>query len=71
MTIKEATLRIPALHCGGCAKTVTRILENLPSVEVTKTDNETKLVSVQYDEPVISLDQIRDALDEVGFSADD
>ncbi len=68
---KLATLRIPALHCGNCAKTVKRILEDLPSVEVTKTDNETKLVSVQYDEPVISLDQIRDALDEVGFSADD
>ena len=68
---KETTLRIPALHCGNCTKTVTRILEDLPSVEVTKTDNETKLVSVQYDDPVISLDQIRDALDEVGFSADD
>ncbi len=68
---KLATLRIPALHCGNCAKTVTRILEDLPSVKVTKTDNETKLVSIQYDEPVISLDQIRGALDEVGFSADD
>ena len=68
---KEATLRIPALHCGSCAKTVTRILEALPSVEVTQTDPEAKLVDVKFDESAISLEQVREALDEVGFSPDD
>ncbi len=68
---KEATLTIPALHCGSCAKTVTRVLEDLPSVEVTQTDPEAKLVGIQFDESTISLDQVREALDEVGFSPDD
>ena len=68
---KEATLKIPALHCGSCAKTVTRVLEALPSVEVTETDSEAKLVNVKFDESAISLDQVREALDEVGFSPDD
>ncbi len=67
----EATLTIPALHCGSCAKTVTRILEALPSVEVTQNDPEAKLVDVRFDESAISLDQVREALDEVGFSPDD
>ncbi len=67
MTTKETTLRIPALHRGSCAKTVTRILEALPSVAVTQTDPEAKLVDVQFDESAISLDQIREALEEVGF----
>ena len=71
MTIKEATLRIPALHCGGCANSVTRILQALPSVEVTRTDPQAKVVSVGFDESAISLDRIREALDEVGFSPDD
>ena len=71
MTTKEATLRIPALHCGGCAKSVTRVLEALPSVEVTQTDLDAKLVGLGFDESAISLDQIREALDEVGFSAED
>ncbi len=71
MTTKETTLRIPALHCGSCVKTVTRILEALPSVEVTQTDPEAKVVGVQFDESAISLDQVREALDEVGFSPDD
>ena len=68
---KTVTLRIPALHCGGCAKTVTRTVEALPSVEVTESDPETKLVRVQFDESAITLDQIREALDQVGFSPED
>ncbi len=68
---QEATLRIPALHCGGCAATVTGILETLSGVEVTKTDPESKLVQLQFEESTISLDEIREALDQVGFSPED
>ena len=67
----EATLTIPALHCGSCVKTVTRIIEALPSVEVTQTNAEAKRVDVKFDESAISLEQVREALDEVGFSPDD
>ncbi len=68
---KEATLKIPALHCGSCAKTVTRVLEALPSVDVTQINPESKLVDLKFDESAISLEQVREALDEVGFSPDD
>ncbi len=68
---QEATLRIPALHCGGCATTVTGILEALSGVEVTETDPESKLVQLQFEESTISLDEIREALDQVGFSPED
>ncbi len=51
----EATLKIPAIHCGGCVKTVTRTLEALPSVEVTEADPATKLVQVRFDESAASL----------------
>ena len=68
---QEATLTIPALHCGSCAKTVTRVLEALPSVQVTQTNAEAKRVVVKFDQSAISLDEVREALDEVGFSPDD
>ena len=32
---KQETLKIPALHCGSCANSVTRVLKALPTVEVT------------------------------------
>ncbi len=70
MTTQE-TLKIPALHCGSCAKSVTRVLEGLPTVKVSHTDPEAKLVDIGFDESAISLDQIREALDEVGFSPED
>ena len=65
---QQATLRIPALHCGGCASTVTGSLETLAGVEVTETDPGSKLVQLRFDDSVISLDEIREALDQVGFS---
>ena len=65
MMTKQETLKIPALHCGSCVETVTRILTALPSVAVTK------LVHVQFDESEVNLDQIREALEEVGFFPED
>ena len=71
MATKETTLRIPALHCGSCVETVTRVLSALPSVAVTQSDPEAKLVYVQFDESAVSLDQIREALEEAGFFPED
>ncbi len=68
---KQETLKIPALHCSSCGNTVKRVLKVLPSVEVTQIDPETKLMRVQFDESAVSLDQIRETLDEVGYSAED
>ncbi len=68
---EETTLKIPAIHCGGCVKTVTRTLEALPSVKVTEVDPATKLARLQFDDSDVNLDPIREALDEVGFSAED
>ena len=67
----QATLKIPAMHCGGCAKSVTANLEKLPGVEVTDTDPESKLVQLDFDDSAISLDEIRDSLDQIGFSPED
>ncbi|MCZ6663034.1 MAG: heavy-metal-associated domain-containing protein [Actinobacteria bacterium] len=66
-----ATLRIPALHSGCGVRTVTANLEKLPGVEVTETDPESKLVQLQFEESTISLEEIREALDQVGFSPED
>ncbi len=68
---KQETLKIPALHCASCAKTVTRVLGPLPSVNVTQTDLEAKVVHLQFDESEVSLNQIREALEDVGFFPED
>lgn len=50
MMTKESTLKIPAIHCQNCVKTISRELEALPGVEVTQADPATKLVQVRFDE---------------------
>ncbi len=67
----ETTLKIPAIDCQKCVETIKRTLKALPSVEVTEADTETKLVRIQFDESAVSVGQIREALDEVGFSPED
>ena len=68
---RETTLKIPALHCGGCAKSVTANLEKLPGVEVTESDPESMLVQLAFDDSTTSLEEIREALDQIGFSPED
>ncbi len=68
---KQETLRIPALHCSSCGNTVKRVLKPLPSVEVTQIDVESKQVSLHFDESEVSLNQIREALEEVGYFPED
>ncbi len=67
---KETTLTIPALHCDSCVKAITQTLQALPTVVIAEADPQTKLVRLQFDESAVTLDQIREALDEVGFSPD-
>ncbi len=67
----ETTLKIPAIDCQKCVDTIRRTLKALPSVEVAEADTETKLVRIQFEESVVSENQIREALDEVGFSPED
>ena len=66
----ETTLKIPAIDCQKCVDTIRRTLQAVPSAEVFHADTETKLVRIQFDESATSVDQIRDALDEIGFSPD-
>ncbi len=67
---REATLKIPTIHCRGCSNTVTRALEALPSVQVTQADPESKLVRLRFEESSVNLERIREALDEIGFFPD-
>ncbi len=67
---RDATLKIPTIHCRGCSNTVTRNLEALPSVQVTQADPESKLVRLQFEESSVNLERIREALDEIGFFPD-
>ncbi len=68
---KETTLKIPAIHCSSCAGTVERHIRVLPGVDAADVDADSKEVHLRFDESRVSLDRIREALDEIGFYAED
>lgn len=67
----EATLKIPALHCSSCETTVTNFVMRLGGVSEITVDSKSKLVNLTYDESKVTLDKIRESLDEIGFFAED
>ena len=67
----EATLRVPAVHCGGCANTIKKTLQKLPGVSVNDVDTETKLVHLSFEESEVSLETIKESLEDVGFAPDE
>ena len=66
----ETTLKIPAIDCEKCVDTIRRTLQAVPSAEVADADTETKLVRIHFDKSAVSVEEIRAALDEIGFSPD-
>lgn len=70
MTAK-ATLKVPAAHCGGCAITIKHTLQKLPGVSVNDINTETKLVQLSFEESEVSLEKIKESLEEVGFAPDE
>ena len=68
---KEVTLKVPAIHCDSCANTVKRTLQTLPGVCISGVDTETKLVHLSFDESEVSLDAIKESLEEVGFAPEE
>ena len=68
---KEATLVVPAIHCSSCADTIRRNLEPIPGVESVGVDPESKTVDLRFEDSVVTEEQIREKLEEIGFFPDE
>jgi copper chaperone CopZ len=60
----------PAIHCEGCAGSITRSLSKLHGVEAVRVDVETKRVDVDFDEAQTGEAAIRQRLELAGFPAE-
>jgi copper chaperone len=63
----NVVLQVPDISCGHCAKTITEALEHKPGVNTVRVDIPTKAVYLAYDESVLSIDEVSEALDEEGY----
>ncbi|MDE3076490.1 MAG: heavy-metal-associated domain-containing protein [Chloroflexota bacterium] len=68
MTTK--TLRVPDISCEHCERTIRRALSRLDGVAAVEVDVPRKRVHVTYDEALIGLEELEDALLEEDYPVD-
>jgi copper ion binding protein len=65
-TKKESYL-VEGMTCSGCERTVSRVIGNIEGVKSAKADLKTSTVSVEYDPQKATIDQIKAAVNGVGY----
>ena len=64
----EKTLRVPDMHCGHCKAAVEGELSKLSGVQIANADVEKGTVEVSYDEGTVSTEDLKDAIEEAGYT---
>lgn len=68
--MQHAVLTAPGMSCDHCKMTIESAGGALAGVSAIEADPLTKKVEVDYDEGVISLDEIRNALAKAGYPSE-
>ena len=64
--MQTKTFEVPNISCKHCVMTIKNELGDLSGVQDVQADQETRIVTVQYDTPA-SWDQIKDLLVEINY----
>ncbi len=64
----EQTFKVEGMSCGHCKAAVEKELEGLHGVERSNADLERGTVEVAYDEELVTLGDIRGAVEEAGYT---
>ena len=68
--MKEVKLNIEGMHCTGCSTRLEKVLKNLQGVEIAKVILEEKKATIKYDETKISLENIKESIEDAGFKGE-
>jgi len=66
--MKTITLNIEGMHCGGCVKSVTRVLTELDGVQSAVVQLEGK-ANITFDENRVNVAQLIEVIENAGFDA--
>ena len=64
----EKTLRVPDMSCGHCKAAVEGELNKLSGVERANADVGRGTVEVSYDEGKVSTEDLKEAIEEAGYT---
>jgi copper chaperone len=64
----EKTLGVPDMSCGHCKAAVEGELNRLSGVQRANADVEKGTVEITYDERTVTTEDLKDAIEEVGYT---
>ncbi|AKD38202.1 heavy metal-binding protein, putative [Pasteurella multocida subsp. multocida OH4807] len=67
--MQKVTLKIEGMHCGGCTKSVTRLLQEFEGVALAEVSLDTASAEVTFDQSKVSIGELIDAIENAGFDA--
>lgn len=65
--MKNITLNVEGMSCSHCVNAVTKAVTALDGVSGVNVDLEGKKVTVDFEEDKVSLDNIKEAIEEEGY----
>lgn len=68
--MKLVELNIEGMHCNGCSTRLEKVLNEMEGVSA-KVSLENKKASVEYDEGKVTLEEVIEAIEDAGFSAEE
>ena len=64
----DITLNVPDISCSHCERTILNALQGREGVQSVRVNVPAKAVYLTYDEGALSLDHVKDILDEEGYT---
>jgi len=62
-----ATLNISGMTCGGCVRSVTKVIDALDGVVKSQVSLEEKRAVVDFDPGKLGVEQLKRAIEEAGY----
>lgn len=65
--MEKTTLKVEGMSCGHCVKAVESSVGELAGVKGVKVDLENGLVNVEFNKQEVSLETIKETIDDQGY----
>ena len=65
--MKKVEIKIEGMHCEGCSKRLTKVLNNVEGVNMAEVNLENKLADIEYDETIAKIEDFCEAIEDAGF----
>ncbi|WP_457651416.1 heavy-metal-associated domain-containing protein [Rhodocaloribacter sp.] len=70
MIKQSLTFRIPDIHCVGCTRRITKVLERLDGVRAANVTVDEKSAQVDYDAEATDFEEMKRAVEKAGYTVE-